>query len=145
MLTFEPHPREFFDPASAPARLTTLREKLELLQNYGADGTLSEGIARECARLAPVKERAHLVIDTSVLSVHGLRERIAAAFGDEAAGTVAVTVESFGFKYGLPKDADFAGFAAATIKAAATRYGADSEQERAVRTAWEQVKVVVSA
>ncbi|WP_431842466.1 M4 family metallopeptidase [Calidifontibacter indicus] len=46
---------------------------------------------------------------------------------------------------GLPKDADFAGFAAATIKAAATRYGADSEQERAVRTAWEQVKVVVSA
>lgn len=46
---------------------------------------------------------------------------------------------------GLPKDADFAGFAAATIKAAETRYGADSEQERAVRTAWEQVKVVVSA
>ena len=76
------------------------------LQNYGADGTLSEGIARERARLAPVKERAHLVIDTSVLSVHGLRERIAAAFGDEAAGTVAVTVESFGFKYGLPLDAD---------------------------------------
>ena len=37
VLTFEPHPREFFDPASAPARLTTLREKLELLQNYGAD------------------------------------------------------------------------------------------------------------
>jgi len=39
VLTFEPHPREFFDPASAPARLTTLREKLELLQNYGADLT----------------------------------------------------------------------------------------------------------
>lgn len=37
VLTFEPHPREFFDPASAPARLTTLREKLELLQQYGAD------------------------------------------------------------------------------------------------------------
>jgi len=37
VLTFEPHPREFFDPASAPARLTTLREKLELLLQYGAD------------------------------------------------------------------------------------------------------------
>ena len=37
VLTFEPHPREFFDPANAPARLTTLREKLELLGDYGAD------------------------------------------------------------------------------------------------------------
>jgi riboflavin kinase/FMN adenylyltransferase len=36
ILTFEPHPREFFAPASAPARLTTLREKLELLADYGA-------------------------------------------------------------------------------------------------------------
>ena len=36
ILTFEPHPREFFAPASAPARLTTLREKLELLTDYGA-------------------------------------------------------------------------------------------------------------
>src|SRR5574343_1228966 len=35
VLTFEPHPREFFSPASAPARLTTLREKLELLAEYG--------------------------------------------------------------------------------------------------------------
>lgn len=36
VLTFEPHPREFFAPASAPARLTTLREKLELLAEAGA-------------------------------------------------------------------------------------------------------------
>lgn len=35
VLTFEPHPREFFSPASAPARLTTLREKLELLAELG--------------------------------------------------------------------------------------------------------------
>lgn len=35
-LTFEPHPREFFAPESAPARLTTLREKLELLADAGA-------------------------------------------------------------------------------------------------------------
>lgn len=36
VLTFEPHPREFFAPESAPARLTTLREKLELLGDLGA-------------------------------------------------------------------------------------------------------------
>jgi riboflavin kinase/FMN adenylyltransferase len=35
VLTFEPHPREFFAPASAPARLTTLREKIELLDEAG--------------------------------------------------------------------------------------------------------------
>jgi riboflavin kinase/FMN adenylyltransferase len=37
ILTFEPHPREFFSPASAPARLTTLREKLELLAESGIE------------------------------------------------------------------------------------------------------------
>ena len=37
ILTFEPHPREFFSPASAPARLTTLREKLELLADAGVE------------------------------------------------------------------------------------------------------------
>lgn len=37
VLTFEPHPREFFSPKSAPARLTTLREKLELLNECGAE------------------------------------------------------------------------------------------------------------
>jgi riboflavin kinase/FMN adenylyltransferase len=37
VLTFEPHPREFFAPASAPARLTTLREKIELLGEAGVE------------------------------------------------------------------------------------------------------------
>ncbi|MBY6541166.1 RNase adapter RapZ [Rhodococcus sp. BP-349] len=76
------------------------------LQNYGVDGTLTEGISDERARLATVKEAADIVIDTSSLSVHGLRDRVAAAFGDDVVGTVAVTVESFGFKYGVPLDAD---------------------------------------
>ncbi|WP_374340383.1 bifunctional riboflavin kinase/FAD synthetase [Azonexus sp.] len=40
VLTFEPHPREFFAPASAPARLTTLREKLELLSESGVAQTM---------------------------------------------------------------------------------------------------------
>lgn len=40
VLTFEPHPREFFTPASAPARLSTLREKLELLAEAGVEQTV---------------------------------------------------------------------------------------------------------
>jgi riboflavin kinase / FMN adenylyltransferase len=39
VMTFEPHPREFFTPHDAPTRLTTLREKLELLANFGVDRT----------------------------------------------------------------------------------------------------------
>jgi riboflavin kinase/FMN adenylyltransferase len=40
VLTFEPHPREFFAPESAPARLTTLREKFELLADLGVSQTM---------------------------------------------------------------------------------------------------------
>ncbi|WP_428825359.1 bifunctional riboflavin kinase/FAD synthetase [Azonexus sp. IMCC34842] len=40
VLTFEPHPREFFAPESAPARLTTLREKLELLADLGVSQSM---------------------------------------------------------------------------------------------------------
>ena len=40
VLTFEPHPREFFSPATAPARLSTLREKLELLAEQGVAQTM---------------------------------------------------------------------------------------------------------
>ncbi|TQF66429.1 RNase adapter RapZ [Rhodococcus spelaei] len=76
------------------------------LQADGVDGTLVEGIADERARLAPVKADADLVIDTSALSVHQLRQKIESAFGGGSAPSVAVTVQSFGFKYGLPMDAD---------------------------------------
>jgi UPF0042 nucleotide-binding protein len=68
--------------------------------------TLAEGIAAERRMLAPVRATADLIIDTSKLSVRGLRESIELAFGGDAAATTSVTVESFGFKYGLPMDAD---------------------------------------
>jgi UPF0042 nucleotide-binding protein len=71
-----------------------------------ADLTLAEGIARERAMLAPLREGADLIIDTSTLSVRGLREYIERAFGAEGTPLTSVTVESFGFKYGLPMDAD---------------------------------------
>jgi UPF0042 nucleotide-binding protein len=68
--------------------------------------TLAEGITAERAMLAPVRAVADLVIDTSTLSVHELRASIERAFGGEAVAHTAVTVESFGYKYGLPMDAD---------------------------------------
>jgi len=70
------------------------------------DQTLAEGIAAERAMLAPVRASADLIIDTSTLSVRGLRESIERAFGGETVAHTSVTVESFGFKYGLPMDAD---------------------------------------
>ncbi len=68
--------------------------------------TLAEGITAERAMLAPVRAVADLVIDTSTLSVHDLRAGIERAFGSEAVSHTSVTVESFGYKYGLPMDAD---------------------------------------
>jgi RNase adapter protein RapZ len=68
--------------------------------------TLAEGIAAERAMLAPVRATADLIIDTSTLSVPALRETIEGAFGGETVADTSVTVESFGYKYGLPMDAD---------------------------------------
>ncbi|HET7664870.1 MAG TPA: RNase adapter RapZ [Mycobacterium sp.] len=68
--------------------------------------TLAEGIAAERSMLAPLRAVADLVIDTSKLSVPALRESIERAFGDETVAQTSVTVESFGYKYGLPMDAD---------------------------------------
>jgi RNase adapter protein RapZ len=68
--------------------------------------TLAEGIAAERDMLASVRANADLIIDTSTLSVRELRESIERAFGGETVAHTSVTVESFGFKYGLPMDAD---------------------------------------
>lgn len=70
------------------------------------DGTILEGIARERAQLITVRERADHVIDTSSLNVHELRERLMKEVADETP-RLKVNVQSFGFKYGTPADADF--------------------------------------
>jgi UPF0042 nucleotide-binding protein len=70
------------------------------------DGTLLDGITRERALLHDLRGDADLVIDTTMLNVHELRAKIAAAFAEAAAGALHATVMSFGYKYGLPVDAD---------------------------------------
>ena len=73
-----------------------------------ADDTdgLVESIELERTMLEPVRAAADLVIDTSDLNVHQLKERIDHAFDTPSGSRLQVTVESFGFKHGLPLDAD---------------------------------------
>ncbi|WP_169533989.1 RNase adapter RapZ [Actinoalloteichus spitiensis] len=70
------------------------------------EGRLVDGITAERALLARLRAEADLVLDTSALSVHQLRAKIEDTFGTEASTHTRVTVLSFGYKYGLPMDAD---------------------------------------
>ncbi|GII87632.1 nucleotide-binding protein [Sphaerisporangium siamense] len=70
------------------------------------EGRLVDGIARERGILREVRANADLVIDTSSLNVHELRGKIVSFFGGEDRPGLRVNVVSFGFKYGLPVDAD---------------------------------------
>jgi UPF0042 nucleotide-binding protein len=66
-----------------------------------------ESILREREALEPLKAEADVVIDTSELNVHQLRDRITDLFGSDAPqGGMQTTVMSFGYKHGLPLDVD---------------------------------------
>ncbi|HEY2552947.1 MAG TPA: RNase adapter RapZ [Streptosporangiaceae bacterium] len=69
-------------------------------------GRVIDGIAAEREQLAGLRAEADLVLDTTELNVHELRARMRDAFGGDADMTLRVSVVSFGFKYGLPVDAD---------------------------------------
>jgi RNase adapter protein RapZ len=70
------------------------------------DGRLLDGIARERSLMADLRAVADTVIDTSYLNVHQLSAKVVEAFAEAAGPAMRVTVMSFGFKYGLPLDAD---------------------------------------
>lgn len=72
-----------------------------------AGGRLLDGLARERLVMADLRSDADLVIDTSNLNVHQLTDTIARAFGSDERLALKVTVVSFGFKYGIPVDADY--------------------------------------
>jgi RNase adapter protein RapZ len=72
-----------------------------------AGGRLLDGLQREREVLADLRSEADLIIDTSELNVHQLTYRIADAFGSPDSMNLKITVVSFGFKYGIPPDADF--------------------------------------
>ena len=70
------------------------------------EGTLLDGIRTERERLAPIREGADLVIDTSMLNIHQLATHVSDIFSAEGEARHRVTLLSFGFKYGLPTDVD---------------------------------------
>jgi RNase adapter protein RapZ len=70
------------------------------------EGRLLDGILRERKMLDELRSLAETVIDTSYLNVHELAHSVNEVFADEAAPALRVSVVSFGFKYGLPLDAD---------------------------------------
>ena len=73
----------------------------------GAGRSLAEAIEAERDLLAAVKDEADVVVDTSELNVHQLRERIHALFAAETPHTgMQTTLLSFGYKHGLPLDTD---------------------------------------
>lgn len=70
------------------------------------DGTILDGIRLERERLAGMRESADVIIDTSSYNIHQLATHVSDLFTEDDAARHTVTVLSFGFKYGLPPDAD---------------------------------------
>ena len=70
-------------------------------------GTLQAAVAREIAMMAPVRAQADVVINSSSYSTARLRGELYRLFGDsQQGGEMTVSLESFGFKHGLPMEAD---------------------------------------
>lgn len=72
------------------------------------DGRIITGIGNERNRLREVRDRADSIIDTSKLAPRDLRDKINELYGDNKhiQTSISITVLSFGFKYGIPVDAD---------------------------------------
>jgi UPF0042 nucleotide-binding protein len=118
------------DLASIPALVADLRrsglrcevlylhaEDEVILRRYGetrrrhplaaAGVSLADAIAEERRLLHPLIDSADLVIDTSRMSVHGLRDLVAKRLEPQSSGGLSILFESFGFKHGMPGDADY--------------------------------------
>jgi RNase adapter protein RapZ len=90
-------------------RYESTRRRHPLSDREGGTGgdRLAPAIERERLLLEPVRLEADVVVDTSDLNVHELRRRMRTLFGDDGPGTtMQTTLVSFGYKHGLPLDAD---------------------------------------
>ncbi len=69
-------------------------------------GSVADGLKREREALKDLRDQAEHVVDTSAMTVHELRRQMTARFSSNAGSPLALTVMSFGFKYGVPSNAD---------------------------------------
>jgi UPF0042 nucleotide-binding protein len=87
--------------------LTRFRETRRRHPLRGQNMSLNDAISQEHELLGPVINSANLVIDTSKISIYELRELLQARLVDRDKDQLSIQVESFGFKHGVPYDADF--------------------------------------
>jgi UPF0042 nucleotide-binding protein len=90
------------EPAVLQKRFTETRRKHPLAK----DRPVSDGIKKEQELMAPLQQSADLVIDTSELSIHDLRRTIDGYYADNANKKLSVNLISFGFRNGVPREAD---------------------------------------
>jgi UPF0042 nucleotide-binding protein len=100
-----PRPRVLFLEASDDV-LVRRQDAARRPHPLQAGARLLDGIARERERVRDLRGDADVLIDTSNLNVHDLAKKVAAAFSDTDRPVIRATVMSFGFKYGIPVDAD---------------------------------------
>ncbi len=98
-------PRVMFLEASDDA-LVRRFESVRRPHPLQGDGRILDGISRERQLLRDLRGDADIVIDTTSLNVHQLSAKVGGSLGDDETGGLHATVMSFGFKYGLPVDAD---------------------------------------
>ncbi len=84
------------------ARFEATRRPHPLAEN----DLVSSGISEERRILEELKGQADVVLDTSTINVHQLRDRLQEVFGDDAVARLQTNVVSFGYKHGLPRDVD---------------------------------------
>lgn len=72
----------------------------------GSDYSIAEGIRAERSRMVPIRRLADVIIDTTKFNVHELRQFIIDRFQNPGRRPLLVSVVSFGFRYGIPADAD---------------------------------------
>lgn len=88
------------------AALVRRFEKVRRPHPLQGDGTLLEGIVEERRRLLELRERSDVVIDTSDLNIHQLGAAVTERFAEPDDEEMRLNLLSFGYKYGLPSDAD---------------------------------------
>jgi UPF0042 nucleotide-binding protein len=99
-------PRVVFLDASDDV-LVRRQESVRRPHPLQGQGRILDGIHRERKMLGFLRENADLLVDTSGLNVHQLKAKISQAFDTEDVPFLRATLLSFGFKYGIPLDADF--------------------------------------
>lgn len=85
---------------------TLVKRYKETRRKHPQGGDLVEAIKRETALMADIKDIADIVFDSDGKNVHELADEIQSYFKDYVSGGLSVLVESFGFKHGVPTEAD---------------------------------------